>query len=83
MNVRTGGMFIGPAGSCFPMPFARDGQTIWYGGMVNILGAHPGSKTQLVDKNNVIVAEAVVGFRGEAQFFRPPRLRSKHCFCHI
>ena len=66
----TGGMFIGPAGSCFAVPYAGNGRTIWYGGMMKIIGAPP----QIVDKNNMIIAEAIVGFDGEAQFFRPP-----HC----
>jgi hypothetical protein len=54
------------------MPFSGDGTTIWHGGSLNVIGAPPGSKAQIVDKNNLIIAEAVVGFNGLAQFFRPP-----------
>lgn len=72
LQERTGGLFVGPAGTCLPMPFAGDGCTIWYGGSLTIFGAPPGCKAQIVDKNNIIVAEAVVGFHGEVQFFRPP-----------
>lgn len=73
LSGRTGGIFVAPAGTCVLMPFAGDGRTMWYGGTLNILGAPPGSKAQLVDQNNVIIAEAIVGFGGQAQFFRPPK----------
>ena len=69
---RTGYQYGGMAGRLLPMPGSGDGVTMWVGGSLWVGGVPPGTQAQLVDGYKVVYAEAIFGFNGLAQFFRPP-----------
>lgn len=68
----TGGIRTGLAGRIISIPGSGDGATLWVGGELMVPGVPPGTKGLLVDWRKTIYAEAIFGFEGRAQFFRPP-----------